>query len=443
MPKSNLIKDVELIADRVSKKNIRASKAIVQLGTWIKNLNDENRELKQRIEVLEIWVKKINDYGPTLLTKNEAAAEESKSQEKQKPRLSGTQLKRFRLSRSLSQASMGALLEVTAQKYARWESGRSQMAPEVEARFAEIQKMKASELRTKLQELGFFQANGKKTKIKTKDEGETPEKKVRKFVAGTIISNAQIKELRTALGYSQPQLGELIKTKGKTVANWEYGYCRPPEKIAKRLLALYNEHVGPNRAPTEPVAPLEPVPATPARKSENSQDVILSTETLRAGRKSSGLTVAQIADRLHIAKSTYWNWESGRTKPNTPQLEALLQMFGNPPTESAQKAMKDHAKKESQRKSPRKSVLAQKEISSSQIRELRESLLLSYGQMAQLIGVKRSQYQNWEAPDRGVSANCVPAVQKLMAMSPAELQSKIEALKITPAGRFLKKDKEA
>lgn len=121
MPKSNLIKDVELIADRVSKKNIRASKAIVQLGTWIKNLNDENRELKQRIEVLEIWVKKINDYGPTLLTKNEAAAEESKSQEKQKPRLSGTQLKRFRLSRSLSQASMGALLEVTAQKYARWE----------------------------------------------------------------------------------------------------------------------------------------------------------------------------------------------------------------------------------------------------------------------------------------------------------------------------------
>lgn len=118
-------------------------------------------------------------------------------------------------------------------------------------------------------------------------------------------------------------------------------------------------------------------------------------------------------------------------------------MFGNPPTESAQKAMKDHAKKESQRKSPRKSVLAQKEISSSQIRELRESLLLSYGQMAQLIGVKRSQYQNWEAPDRGVSANCVPAVQKLMAMSPAELQSKIEALKITPAGRFLKKDKEA
>ena len=74
---------------------------------------------------------------------------------------------------------------------------------------------------------------------------------------------------------------------------------------------------------------------------------------------------------------------------------------------------------------------------------LRESLLLSYGQMAQLIGVKRSQYQNWEAPDRGVSANCVPAVQKLMAMSPAELQSKIEALKITPAGRFLKKDKEA
>ena len=98
-------------------------------------------------------------------------------QEKQKPRLSGTQLKRFRLSRSLSQASMGALLEVTAQKYARWESGRSQMAPEVEARFAEIQKMKASELRTKLQELGFFQANGKKQKSKRRTKAKHRKRK--------------------------------------------------------------------------------------------------------------------------------------------------------------------------------------------------------------------------------------------------------------------------
>ena len=126
MPKSNLTKDVEQIADRVSKKNIRESKAIVQLGTWIKNLSDENRQLKQRIELLEIWVKKINDHGPTLLSKSEAAAEEAKNQEKAKSRLTGNHLKRFRQSRSLSQASMGALLEVSVQKYARWESGRSQ-----------------------------------------------------------------------------------------------------------------------------------------------------------------------------------------------------------------------------------------------------------------------------------------------------------------------------
>ena len=439
MPKSNLIKDVELIADRVSKKNIRESKAILQLGTWIKNLNDENRQLKQRIELLEIWIKKINDYGPTLLSKSEAAAEEAKSQEKAKPRLTGAQLKRFRVSRSLPQASMGALFEVTAQKYARWESGRSQMAPEVEVRFAEIQKMKGSELRTKLQELGFFQANGKKTKIKGADD--TPEKKVRKYVAGTIISNVQIKELRQTLGYTQPQLGELVKTKGKTVANWVYGYCRPPENIAKRLLALYLEHVGPVNTPTESPAPAEPVPATPAATSETNGGTLL-TETIRASRKASGLTVSQIAARLKIGKSTYWNWESGRTKPNTPQLEALLQMFGNPPTESAQKAMQDHAKKPSTRKSPRQSVLVHKEITPDQMRSFRESLKLSSAQMAQLIGVKRSQYQNWETPDRGVPAKNVPDVQKLLALSPAELQSKIAALG-APAGRFIQNDKEA
>lgn len=134
------------------------------------------------------------------------------------------------------------------------------MAPEVEARFAEIQKMKASELRTKLQELGFFQANGKKTKIKTKDEGETPEKKVRKFVAGTIISNVQIKELRTALGNSQPQLGD-CKNKRKNGGKLGVWYCRPPGEDRKAPFLPFTTNTSgraqlrPNRSPRLNLSP--------------------------------------------------------------------------------------------------------------------------------------------------------------------------------------------
>ena len=48
MPKPNLIRDVEEIAERISRRNIKESRAIVQLGTWVKTLVDENRVLWAR-----------------------------------------------------------------------------------------------------------------------------------------------------------------------------------------------------------------------------------------------------------------------------------------------------------------------------------------------------------------------------------------------------------
>ena len=79
MPKSNLIRDVEEIANRISRKNIKESRAIIQLGTWVKNLVDELKVVKQRLDELDIRVKKINAYGATVLTPKEAAEEQRTS----------------------------------------------------------------------------------------------------------------------------------------------------------------------------------------------------------------------------------------------------------------------------------------------------------------------------------------------------------------------------
>ena len=68
MPKSNLIRDVEEIANRISRKNIKESRAIIQLGTWVKTLVDELKAVKQRLDEIDIRVKKINAYGATALT---------------------------------------------------------------------------------------------------------------------------------------------------------------------------------------------------------------------------------------------------------------------------------------------------------------------------------------------------------------------------------------
>ena len=134
MPKSNLIRDVEEIANRISRKNIKESRAIIQLGTWVKTLVDELKAVKQRLDEIDIRVKKINAYGATALTPAEA---EGEKQAAAAPvvRVKPGELKHYRLTRRLSQAAMGALLGVTPQKYARWEFGKSVMIAPIEEKF--------------------------------------------------------------------------------------------------------------------------------------------------------------------------------------------------------------------------------------------------------------------------------------------------------------------
>ena len=82
------------------------------------------------------------------------------------------------------------------------------MVTQVEDKFREIQGIKGRELRTKLQELGYFQATGKKTRFRKGQEESTPvpakpaprAASNRRTVASAIISTVQLRELRLALG---------------------------------------------------------------------------------------------------------------------------------------------------------------------------------------------------------------------------------------------------
>ena len=103
MPKSNLIRNVEEIADRISRKNIKESRAIVQLGTWIKNLVDDIKGLKQRLDEMDIRIKKINAYGATVLTPAEAEGEQQAAASPA-ARVKLGELKRYRMSRQRSES---------------------------------------------------------------------------------------------------------------------------------------------------------------------------------------------------------------------------------------------------------------------------------------------------------------------------------------------------
>ena len=418
MPKSNLIRDVEEIANRISRKNIKESRAIIQLGTWVKTLVDDLKAVKQRLDEIDIRVKKINAYGTTTLTPAEA---EGEKQTAAAPvvRVKPGELKHYRLTRRLSQAAMGALLGVTPQKYARWEFGKSVMIAPIEEKFREVQGLTGSELRTKLQELGFFQANGKKTRFQhgQAKEASTPAAAPapkKEPAAPLIITKTQIRELRLVLGCTHREMADMMNSKPKHYSNWEYGACRPPEKIARRLLEMYNERVA--KTDAVPVGSYQ----RPFSKRRIYESELMPIAQIRAGRAASGLTCGEVAKRLNVPLTTYKNWEAGNSTPSEQNIEKMIQIFGAPPTPSVRAATKTHASKGVRRTKHEDGY----PIPFDELRAFRGKLGLSSSQMAALIGIERPRYSNWESRGRGVPPDFVSTVKMLQSLSREKLQKR-------------------
>lgn len=161
MPKSNLIAAVEKISERIAKRVLRECKAFGTMGTWIKTLQDDNRMLKIRVKELEIRVKKLNTYGPTppdpIKGKN---GTKNASPQARKRKMTPVQLRRIRTKHSFSQSQFALLLGIKTSRYSNWEYGDSIVPSEFEEKIRELHELKASELRTRMHNVGIFQPNG-------------------------------------------------------------------------------------------------------------------------------------------------------------------------------------------------------------------------------------------------------------------------------------------
>lgn len=50
-------------------------------------------------------------------------------------------------------------------------------------------------------------------------------------------------------------------------------------------------------------------------------------ENLKKIRQESGMTQAEVADKIGVAKNTYCNWEKGTREPNIMTIKALAKLF--------------------------------------------------------------------------------------------------------------------
>ena len=165
MPKSDLKAAVEKISERIARKVLRECKAFGTMGTWIKTLQDDNRILKLRVKELEIRIKKLNTYGPTLPDpikekKGKRGTNNALFQVK-KRKMTPVQIRRTRTNHGLSQSQFALLLGIKPSRYSNWEYGDSIVPSEFEEKIRELQELKASELRTRMHNVGIFQPNGK------------------------------------------------------------------------------------------------------------------------------------------------------------------------------------------------------------------------------------------------------------------------------------------
>jgi DNA-binding transcriptional regulator YiaG len=414
MSKSKALAELENLIRRICNQVIREHSGLIQLGSAVKKIQNDDKTIKAFINDQEFINKDFEQRLSRLLIQNNKNENgEDVPEPEEADRVSPNQLIAFRTVRGLSQEVVAALLGVSVWNYGKWERGESIMTSAIEERFRQLEKMTGTELRKKMQELGFYEISGKRVKNPNKNKKSNK----KKTVLVSIIAAAQITDLRLMLGKTVDEMNDLFDPKERRYAKWQNGKSRPPSATAKRLLDMYEKKLSSFEKRN-----------TPASSSKSTRRYYESPKlpraAIREGRKHLGLTCRQMAEILGVPYTTYRNWECGNSRPSPEMIEKMLVMFGNPPTKSVYAAARHHVV-----------TIASKEdyisdrIPGKELRELRLRMKLTRRQMAKLLNVSYSRYQNWENKGRYVPSEYVSRIRMLQKMSDKDIKKRIALLK--------------
>ena len=124
-------------------------------------------------------------------------------------------------------------------------------------------------------------------------------------------------------------------------------------------------------------------------------------EKLKVLRKKKGLTQKSLSNILNISQSAYAHWEQGMREPNFEKLSMLACIFDV----SIDYLLSENL--EISKESYLKLKEEKKNLFSARLKELRLQHGFSQQEIAELLGVKRNTYSDWE------NGKCKPNYEKL------------------------------
>lgn len=126
-----------------------------------------------------------------------------------------------------------------------------------------------------------------------------------------------LRQARLAAGLTQHQLAHLLGVAGgERVSRWELGLSTPRAETLAKAAELLNVDVG-------------------TFLGEEAQ-----FPDLRSLRRARGLTISELAVKVHVSKSTVARWESGQTsRPLPPATVGLLAHVLGVPVTAVQEAV--------------------------------------------------------------------------------------------------------
>ena len=116
------------------------------------------------------------------------------------------------------------------------------------------------------------------------------------------VDPAALRAARERAGLTQHQLARLVGVAGgERISRWELGASEPRPDIVVRLAKALD------------------LPAL------QLLEIVDEVPDLRALRFAAGLSAVEVAARVHVSKTTYQHWESGRWErmPERRKLQAL------------------------------------------------------------------------------------------------------------------------